>query len=119
MEEFINRILIEPLKTLEILWLSIAFLICESISTYDTRLRQHHIRGFHSGVSIAADGRMLPSWVVLFDFIRWGLLIAIVVMNWKYSIALYVIKFILKVIPILENIGAAIMSPFLKDETRY
>ena len=119
MEEFINNILIEPLKSPTILWLSIAYLIAESITTYDTRLIQSHSRDFQSSVATDAGGRMLPSWVGYIVGIGWGLFIAILVLNWKYAIVLFVVKFILKVVPILENIGAAIMSPFLKDEPRY
>ncbi len=119
MEELLREVIIEPLNSPTILWLTIAYLICESITTYSTRLIQFHTRDFHSGVALDAQGRMLPDWVGFFVFLGWGLLISIVVLNWKYAIALFVIKFILKVIPVLENIGAAIMSPFLKDEPRY
>jgi len=115
MGEFLNSVLIEPLQRPEILWLTIAYLLAESITTYDTRLIQHHAKGFHTGVSMDAGGRTLPTWVGFFVFLGWGLLILIVVLNWKYAIVLFIIKFILKVLPILETIGAVLMSPFLKD----
>lgn len=72
MEEFINNILIEPLNSPIILSLTIAYLVCESITTYSTRLIQFHTRDFHSGVALDAQGRMLPDWVGCFVFLGWG-----------------------------------------------
>ena len=55
----------------------------------------------------------LPNWVGAFIWLDWGLIIALFVMSWKHAIAIVVIRFALKVSPLLEIVGAFIMEPFL------
>lgn len=116
MAGFIKDILYAPVNSTSLLIISILYAIVESIRIYDARLIQAKTRGFYSGVAISAKGRFLPKWVGYFHALGWLLLIIIVIINWKYAIAFYIILFLLRVLPILERIGAVIMSPFLKEE---
>ncbi len=60
---------------------------------------------------------MLPSWVGIFGFLQWAIFIALFILNWKYALIIFVVKFILKVLPVLETIGNILMSPFLPKKT--
>lgn len=42
----------------------------------------------------------------------WAIFIALLYLNWKYALVLFAIKFVLKVLPVLEIIGNILMSPF-------
>ncbi|MCK4462470.1 MAG: hypothetical protein KAW46_11740 [candidate division Zixibacteria bacterium] len=70
--------------------------------------------GFASEVAEEAGGRSLPPWVGYAHPVGWVLIVVILILNWKYAIALCAAMFLLKVIPVLERIGAWIMSPFLQ-----
>jgi len=87
--------------------LTIIYFIAESIVTFDTRL----IQAKRSG-NLGPDDPMLPSWVAIFIYIGWGIFIALLFLNWKYAIAIFIIKYILKVLPVLETIGNILMAPF-------
>lgn len=118
MSELINDILTAPVDSPLILALSVAYTIVESIRIYDARLIQVRTRGFRSGVAVKAKGRLLPNWVGYIHFVGWVLFIVILILNWMYAIAFYAFLFFLRVLPILERIGALIMHPFLRGEPR-
>ena len=86
------------------LTLTIAYFVVASITTLDIRLHQAKASG--------QDFGMLPPWVGIFPFMQWGLFIALFVLNWKIAIGLFILKFILKVLPVLETIGNILMAPF-------
>lgn len=96
-----------PITSPIVIILTIIYFICESITTYDTRLIQAQRDGFSQ-----ENETMLPTWVGFFVFIGWGTFIALVLLNWKYAILIFIIKFILKVLPVLESIGQILMMPF-------
>lgn len=50
--------------------------------------------------------------VVVFDWLMWGIWLALLYLNWKYALLLFAIKFVLKVLPVLETIGNILMAPF-------
>ena len=116
MNEILRDVLSAPVQSPAILLFSIAYVIVESILIYDARLIQIRTRGFRSGVAVAAEGRSLPQWVGYIHLAGWAMLVIIVVLNWRYAIALYAFLFILKMLPVLERIGAAIMRPFLQTD---
>jgi len=117
MTELINDILTAPLKSPLLLAISVMYAIVEAIRIYDARLIQAKARGIFSGVALRAEGRFLPRWVGYVHFAGWALLIAILILNWKYAIAFYAFLFILRVLPVLENVGELIMRPFLQTES--
>ena len=63
--------------------------------------------------------KKLPSWVAIFIFIGWGIFIYFIFVNWKYAIIIIMIRFVLKVLPVLETIGEIIMTPFDPNKKRW
>jgi hypothetical protein len=96
-----------PITSPVVIILTIIYFFCESITTYDTRVIQAQRAGLSQD-----NETMLPKWVGFFVFIGWGTFTALVLLNWKYAILIFIIKFILKVLPVLESIGKFIMMPF-------
>ena len=43
------------------------------------------------------------------------LYLVLLILNWTYAVALYAVLFVLRVLPVLERIGAFLISPFLLD----
>ena len=89
-----------------IIILTVIYFFAESIATFDMRLIQARRSG-----TLTKDDPMLPSWISIFIFLGWGILITLFILNWKYAIIIFVIKFILQVFPILETIGNILTSP--------
>lgn len=87
------------------LLLTVLYFLTASVVTLDLRLTQ--ARKFEK-----VDYGTLPPWVAVFQFLQWALFIALFILNWKIALALFFIKFILKVLPVLELIGNVLMSPF-------
>jgi len=87
--------------------LTITFVISSSITTFDKRLIQARRDG-----TLPPDEPLLPSWVGLIGWIHWGLALALLIINWKYAIIVFIVMFVLAVLPVLETIGNILMSPF-------
>ncbi len=87
--------------------LTVAYGIVSSITTLDIRIIQAKKNG-----TLPADEPNLPKWVAILYWFEWIIFIAIVYFNWKYALVIFAIKFILKVLPILEIVGNLIMTPF-------
>ena len=58
------------------------------------------------------DEPMPPEWVGWFGWAQWAIFIVLLYLNWKYALVLFVIKFLLKVLPVLEIIGNVLLRPF-------
>lgn len=95
-----------PLSSPVFLIIILLYFIASSIETYDIRIIQAYKAG--------EDVKLLPKWVGFVYWICWLLFLLIVLLNWKYAIIIYLVRFILKVLPVLENIGALIMIFFRK-----
>lgn len=87
--------------------LTAGFAVTSSITTFETRLIQAKRYG-----SLPPDEPMLPVWTGLIGWLQWGIALALIFLNWKYAILLFIVKFALKVLPVLEIIGNVMMSPF-------
>lgn len=87
--------------------LTIVFVITSSIVTFDIRLVQAKRNG-----TLSPDEPMLPSCVGLIVLIHLGLALALLLIDWKYAIIVFIIMFLLAVLPVLEIIGNILMSPF-------
>ncbi len=96
-----------PLDSPIIIVLTILFAFTSSITTFDKRLIQAKRNG-----KILENEPMLPTWVGAIAWLHWVIGLLIILLNWKYAIAVFVIKFILSVLPVLETIGNILMSPF-------
>jgi len=96
-----------PINSPLIIILTALFAVTSSITVFDKRM----IQAKRSG-ALPADEPMLPSWVGIIAWIHWGLLLALLILNWKYAVVLYIAKFILSVLPVLEIAGNILMRPF-------
>ncbi|HOZ56201.1 MAG: hypothetical protein BWY51_00668 [Parcubacteria group bacterium ADurb.Bin316] len=96
-----------PVSSWIIIVLTITYTVTSAITTFDIRLIQAKKSG-----ALHPDEPMLPGWVGIIAWFHWGIFISIVLLNWKYAILVFVIKFILKVLPVLEILGNILMSPF-------
>ena len=100
-----------PINSPIIIALTIIYFIAESISTFDTRIIQGKKRGL-----LPPDTPMLPEWTGVFALLVWGTWIFLFILNWAFAFILLVIKFVLKVLPILERIGGFIVSLFIGNQ---
>lgn len=100
-------ILFDTPITSTVIILTTVYFICESISTFETRIIQAKRDG-----RLPPDEPLLPDWTVAFIWIGWITFLALIFISWKYALAIFIIKFILKVLPVLETIGNILMSPF-------
>lgn len=89
--------------------LIISYFLVASVVTLDIRLVQAKQMG--------QDFGELPPWTFIFSLLQWGLFIALFILNWKHALILFVVKFVLKVLPVLETIGNVLMSPFRPKES--
>jgi len=89
------------------LGLTVAYFLCASIDTFDTRLLQAKRDG-----SLPPGDPTLPAWVMVFTYLMWAIFLALLYLNWKYALLLFAIKFVLKVLPVLEIVGNILMAPF-------
>jgi hypothetical protein len=90
-----------------IIVLTIAYFIVASVTTFDIRLIQAKRDGL-----LPPDEPMLPGWVGIFAWMQWIIFAVFLYLNWKYALFLFVVKFVLKVLPVLEIVGNILMSPF-------
>ena len=80
-----------------IIIITIAFFITSAITTFDIRINQAQKEGVNEP--------SLPNWVAGLYWLNWIFGIILILLNWKYAIAVFIVRFILKVIPVLETIG--------------
>lgn len=97
----------QPIDSPSLIILTVLFAITSSITVFDKRLIQAKRDG-----TLPPDEPMLPSWVGLIGWGHWILFLALLILNWKYALALFVIKFVLSVLPVLETVGNILMRPF-------
>lgn len=86
---------------------TILYFITSAITTFDIRMTQAKRDG-----TLPPDEPMPPKWVALIFWIDWLLIATLILLNWKYAILVFIIRFILKVLPVLEIVGNILMSPF-------
>lgn len=103
MIELFNTAISSPI----LIVLTILYAITSAITTFDIRMTQAKRDG-----RIPMDDPMLPSWVGFIAWLHYIVFLSIILLNWKYAILLFVIKFILKVLPVLETVGNILMAPF-------
>ena len=87
--------------------LTVLYFFVASITTFDIRMTQAKWQG-----TLPSDELTLPVWVGVFHWVEWAIFIVLLYLNWKYAFVLFAVKFVLKVLPVLETIGNILMSPF-------
>lgn len=98
-----------PISSSVLIILTALFAVTSAITVFDKRL----IQAKKHNPEFAHD-QMLPHWVKWVWWVHGILLVAIALLNWKYALVVYLIKFVLSVLPVLETIGNMLMSPFKK-----
>lgn len=99
---------------------TILWFIASAIDTFDIRLNQSEktpgitmteaVRR-SSEKNYTSFGYAITSVV---SILTWILFIIIFLLNPLYAVVIFVIRFILKVLPVMETIGGWIMKPFMK-----
>lgn len=90
-----------------IIALTVAYFLVASVTTFDIRLTQAKRDG-----GLPPDEPTLPPWVAGLYWVQRGLFLALLYLNWRYALVLFVMKFVLKVLPVLETVGNVLMAPF-------
>ncbi|MBT3349441.1 hypothetical protein HN393_03935 [bacterium] len=85
----------------------VLYFITSAITTFDIRMIQAKRNG-----TLSVDEPLLPDWVKFIFWIDWALFLGLIFLNWKFAILIFIIRFILKCLPVLEIIGNILMSPF-------
>ena len=98
-----------PYDTSTLIGLTVAYGVISSITTFDIRLIQAKKNG-----TLPPDEPGLPKWIAILYWVEWIIFAIMVYLNWKYALIVFVIKFVLKVLPVLEVIGNIMMAPFRK-----
>lgn len=89
------------------LFITFLYFLTSSITTFDIRLTQAKKQGV-----IPSNEDLVPKWVALVYWVDWGLILILLLSNWRYAILVFIIRFILKVLPVLETAGNIMMAPF-------
>lgn len=97
----INSALDSPL----ILSLTFVYIVSDAISIYDTRLIQWRQNGM-----IPKDTPSPPNWTGVFGILSWVTIIVTIILEWQYGLLLWLIIYILKIIPVMETIGGVIVK---------
>jgi len=97
--------------------LIIAFLITASVTTFDKRVTQAKMRGesfpkVGPFPEIGPDTLSPPRWVALLYWPEIGLKVALIVLNWKCGLLVYVAGFVLATTGLLETVGRIFTAPF-------
>lgn len=117
LESIITDIVRAPIDSPLILVLSVLYLLVQAIKWYDVRIYQKKRFGTSSAIAERAEGHKFPDWArALHTFGGWAILIALLLLNWKYTLVLFVFLWFLKFLPLLENLGELMMRPFLRQE---
>jgi hypothetical protein len=99
--------ILDPFYSTTYITLIVIYFFLSCITTFDTRL----IQAMKAGI-LPADEPMLPPIAGLLVWIEWEVLLVMLILNVKAAAIVYGIRFVLKVLPVLETLGN-IFSKFL------
>ena len=85
-------------------WVSIAYFLLACIHTFDKRLIQAQMQGVDHGT-------LPPRIVAIVSLAMYGTQVLMLVLDWNRALVLFVIAFVLAVIPVLELIGNLLCAP--------
>lgn len=86
----------------------IFFIITSAITEYDKRLTLAYWNGQKF------KWELLPKWVGHIIWLHWAICLLLLAINWKYALALFVVKYLLSITHILEYFGNWMVSLFRK-----
>jgi hypothetical protein len=101
-----------PINSPLLITLTVSYGICAAITTFNARIIQAKQVGY-----LTRKKAYVPAWTGLFAILLWVTWTAIFLLNWRYALAVFVIKLALKNLYALENIGAWLFWPILDKET--
>ena len=108
MNEIVTEIINAPLDSPLILALSVVYAVVVSLRTYDARLTLAKRSSSYSGVVPEAKRRRLPALINGMHWVGWLVFAALLILNWKYALALYALLMLLRVLPVMGWIGSVI-----------
>ncbi len=97
---------------LDYILLVILFTITSAITEYDKRLTIAYWNGQKY------KWELLPKWVGRIIWLHWSLCILLLAINWKYALAIFIIKYLFSITHILEHLGYLIVSLFKKKRRK-
>lgn len=92
---------------------TICFFVLGAITTFDTDLNRAIRRG-----EVPNDEPPLPAWVATLYWIYYGILVALLILNWKFGLLVFGIKLVLGYFDILTLVGNVMMAPFKPRPSR-
>ena len=102
---------IEFLSPLYLIVLALYF-VTSSIKMFDIRMTQAKSGAWGEDVRQEALMFPVPSWVAFVFWADWILAVLLFVLNWQATIVVWIVRFVLKVLPVLETVGNLLMFPF-------
>lgn len=91
----------------------IVYFFISAIKMFDLRMLQ--ARQGKMGEDLAIIMRLepaLPRWVDAVYIVDWILGLTLLILNWKVTVVIFILRFVLKVLPVLETVGNLLMRPF-------
>jgi hypothetical protein len=98
-----------PYNSPILIFLAVAYSIVGSITVFDFRLLQAKRKS-----DLPEDAPLLPDWVSLLNVVESFILLAMLLLNWKFALIVFGIVFLLKTLPVLETIGNVLMAPLTR-----
>lgn len=96
-----------PIDHPVLITLIVLYAIAAAVTTYDMRYIQAKRE------NRLPQGHLEPPyWIGFFAYLLWGTWIAILALSGLFALVLLIVKFILKVVPVLEVIGEELIRPF-------
>jgi len=99
-----------PINHPVLIALIVVYAIAAAITTYDIRYMQAKKEN-----RLPQEHLEPPYWIGFFAYLLWGTWAAILLLSGLFALVLIIVKFIFKVIPVLEVIGEELMRPFSRQ----
>ncbi len=93
---------------LDYILIVILFTLTSAITEYDKRLTIAYWNGQKF------KWELLPKWVGRIIWLHWAISLLLLAINWKYALAIFVIKYLFSITHILEHFGDFLVSLFRK-----
>src|SRR5258708_39940542 len=95
------------------LGLLFAYFVTSSLTVFDIRMSQAKMGMFGKETAEAINsGPQVPSWIAYIFWLDWIICLTLIILNWKIAIFVFIARFILKWLSVLETTGNMIMRPF-------
>lgn len=119
------RSLLNPLFLIGLLLLAVAYYLGYEYSFFSTTYLSLTIFYFFLYSIVIVEIRLwqakkydhidcgsLPEWVSIFHIFSSIVAGILIILNWKLFVIIFIVRYILKLLPILETFGSLLMKPF-------